>query len=99
MNLANKIWAIAYPVLMYYVAITMGSFVAQIIFGTGVEQYMLCKIIGSIVAIPVVFADYKKDFCTGLCAHEYKIHYLYILIFGSERRNIFTCVWLKLKKE
>ena len=61
MNLANKIWAIAYPVLMYYVAITMGSFVAQIIFGTGVEQYMLCKIIGSIVAIPVVFADYKKD--------------------------------------
>lgn len=46
---------------MYYVAITMGSFVAQIIFGTGVEQYMLCKIIGSIVAIPVVFADYKKD--------------------------------------
>jgi len=61
MNLANKIWAIAYPVLMYYVAITMGSFVAQIIFGAGVEQYMLCKIIGSIVAIPVVFADYKKD--------------------------------------
>ena len=61
MKLANKIWAIAYPVLMYYVAITMGSFVAQIIFGTGVEQYMLCKIIGSIVAIPVVFADYKKD--------------------------------------
>ena len=61
MKLANKIWAIAYPVLMYYVAITMGSFVAQIIFGTGVEQYMLCKSIGSIVAIPVVFADYKKD--------------------------------------
>lgn len=61
MNLANKVWAIAYPVLMYYVAITMGSFVAQMIFGTGVEQYMLCKIIGSVVAIPVVFADYKKD--------------------------------------
>lgn len=61
MNLANKIWTIAYPVLMYYVAITMGSFVAQLVFGTGVEQYMLCKIIGSIVAIPVVFADYKKD--------------------------------------
>ena len=61
MNLANKIWTIVYPVLMYYVAITMGSFVAQLVFGTGVEQYMLCKIIGSIVAIPVVFADYKKD--------------------------------------
>jgi membrane protease YdiL (CAAX protease family) len=46
---------------MYYVAITIGSYIAQMIFGTGVENYMLCKIIGSIVAIPVVFADYKKD--------------------------------------
>ena len=61
LNLAEKIWEIAYPVLMYYVAITIGSFVAQIIFGTGIENYMLCKIIGSIVAIPVVFADYKTD--------------------------------------
>ena len=60
-NLANRIWEIAYPVLMYYTAITIGSFIAQMIFGTGVEHYMLCKIIGSIVAIPVVFADYKKD--------------------------------------
>ena len=61
LNLAEKIWEIAYPVLMYYVAITIGSFVAQIIFGTGNENYMICKIIGSIVAIPVVFADYKRD--------------------------------------
>ena len=60
-NLANRIWEIAYPVLMYYTAITIGSFIAQMIFGAGVEQYMLCKIIGSVVAIPVVFADYKKD--------------------------------------
>lgn len=60
-NLANRIWEIAYPVLMYYVAITIGSYVAQMIFGTGIENYMTCKIIGSVVAIPVVFADYKKD--------------------------------------
>lgn len=58
---AGKIWSIAYPVLMYYVAITMGSFVAQLFFGSGAESYMLCKIIGSFVAIPVVYADYKQD--------------------------------------
>lgn len=60
-NLANRIWEITYPVLMYYVAISIGSYVAQMVLGTGIENYMTCKIIGSIVAIPVVFADYKKD--------------------------------------
>ena len=60
-GIAGKVWEIAYPVLMYYVAISIGSFVAQMIFGAGVETYMLCKIIGSIVAIPVVYADYKRD--------------------------------------
>lgn len=60
-NLANKIWEIAYPVLMYYATISIGIFVAQMIFGTGNESYMLCKIIGSLIAIPVVYADYKRD--------------------------------------
>lgn len=58
---AGKVWEIAYPVLMYYTAISVGSFLAQMIFGGGVEKYMLCKIIGSIAAIPVVYADYKRD--------------------------------------
>ena len=60
-NLAEKIWNIAYPVLMYYVALSIGSYIAQMIFGTGIENYMLCKTIGSVVAIFVVYADYKKD--------------------------------------
>lgn len=60
-NIAEKIWDIAYPVLMYYVAISIGSYIAQMIIGTGIENYMLCKTIGSIAAIPVVYADYKKD--------------------------------------
>lgn len=46
---------------MYYAAISIGTFVAQIIFGASNESYMLCKIIGSIIAIPVVYADYKRD--------------------------------------
>ena len=60
-SLSGKIWQIAYPVLMYYSTITIGSVVAQIIFGAGIENYMLCKIIGSMVAIPVVYSDYKRD--------------------------------------
>ncbi len=60
-GMAGKVWEIAYPVLMYYVAISIGSFLAQMIFGGGVEKYMLCKIIGSLVTIPVVYADYKRD--------------------------------------
>ena len=46
---------------MYYATISIGIFVAQMIFGTGNESYMLCKIIGSLIAIPVVYADYKRD--------------------------------------
>jgi len=60
-NIAEKIWEIAYPVLMYYVAISIGSYIAQMIIGPGIENYMLCKTIGSLAAIPVVYADYKKD--------------------------------------
>lgn len=60
-GIASQIWDILYPILMYYVAITVGMFVAQMVFGAGNETYMVCKIIGSICAIPVVFADYKHD--------------------------------------
>ena len=60
-NIAEKIWEIAYPVLMYYVALSIGSYIAQMIIGPGIENYMLCKTIGSLAAIPVVYADYKKD--------------------------------------
>ncbi len=60
-NLATKIWEIVYPVAMYYAAISIGIFLAQMVLGTDNETYMLCKIIGSLVAIPVVWADYKRD--------------------------------------
>lgn len=57
----NKAWSIIYPVGMYYASITIGIFIAQLIFGTSIENYMLCKIIGSLVALPVVYQDYKAD--------------------------------------
>ena len=52
-DFANKVWEIIYPVGMYYAAITIGSFVAQLFIGSSLENYMLCKIIGSLVALPV----------------------------------------------
>lgn len=60
-GIASKIWQVIYPIGMYYVAITMGSFMAQLILGAGIETYLLCKIIGSLVAIPVVWSFYKQD--------------------------------------
>lgn len=60
-NIFNRIWEIVYPVAMYYAAISIGIFLAQLVFGTGNENYMICKIIGSIVALFVVRADYKRD--------------------------------------
>lgn len=87
---AGKIWQIAYPVMTYYAAISIGSFVAQMIFGAGNETYMLCKIIGSLVAIPVVFADYKQDLMLtgryGLKEQITKEHWMnivYVVIITS----------------
>lgn len=60
-GLIDKSWQIIYPVGMYYAAITIGSFLAQLLFGTSTENYMLCKIIGSLVALPIVYSDYKTD--------------------------------------
>uniref|UniRef100_UPI004055EEED CPBP family intramembrane glutamic endopeptidase n=1 Tax=Agathobacter sp. TaxID=2021311 RepID=UPI004055EEED len=60
-GIASKIWFIVYPAGMYYAAITVGSFAAQIVFGAGIESYMLCKTVGSLTAIPVVWSFYKQD--------------------------------------
>lgn len=61
LGLASKIWEVVYPVGMYYVAITIGIFAAQCFFGTGIENYMICKILGSLLAIPVIYPYYKHD--------------------------------------
>ena len=61
LSLANKIWEIIYPVAMYYATIVIAMFCAQFIFGAGNETYMLCKIIGSVVTLVVVWSFYKRD--------------------------------------
>ena len=61
MKKANQVWEIVYPVLMYYATISIGILVAQLVFGSSNESYMLCKIIGSLITIPVVYQDYKIE--------------------------------------
>lgn len=58
---AVKVWNIIYPIAMYYVTITITIFCAQLFLGTGNKSYMLCKVIGSAVTIPVLFSYYKTD--------------------------------------
>lgn len=87
---ASKLWDIAYPVLMYYATITIGILVAQFVFGAGNESYMLCKIIGSIAAIPVVFADYKRD-------APFRVNYKYMQLKGvALLKNIVAIVVITL---
>ena len=61
LNLVGKIWEIIYPVAMYYVTIVIIMFCAQLIFGTGNETYMICKSIGSLAALVVVWSYYRQD--------------------------------------
>lgn len=60
-KLAGKIWEIIYPVAMYYVTIVIVMFCAQLIFGAGNETYTLCKSIGSLAALVVVWSYYRQD--------------------------------------
>lgn len=60
-NWAMRIWEILYPLLMYYAVIVMVMFLAQSFLGTGEKNYMLCQIIASLVAIPVIYRFYRQD--------------------------------------
>lgn len=61
LGFTNKVLEIIEPVGMYYLTITLGMFAAQFFFGASNESYMLCKIIGSLVALPVVYLYYTAD--------------------------------------
>lgn len=46
---------------MYYASFVIGIVVGQFLFGEANENYMFCAILGSVVAIFVVYPDYKHD--------------------------------------
>lgn len=61
LKMSWKVWEIVYPVGMYYVAISVGIICAELVFGVSNESYMLCKTIGSVLALMFVLAEYRKD--------------------------------------
>lgn len=82
-NIATRIWYLVYPLGMYYVTICVAMYVAQLIFGTGEESYMLCQILSSLVALPVLYQFYKQDkILEGTAGQKVKI----------EKEHIFSVV-------
>ena len=95
-SFAYKIWDIIYPVGMYYASITIGIILAQLLFGTSNESYMLCKIIGSCAALPVVYADYKRDLImTGRFGRKLKFTKAF-LSHGIAAIGITICISIAL---
>lgn len=60
-HIFNRIWAVVYPLGIYYVVISIVMFLAQMIIGQDSAHYMLCQIIASIVTIPVIAQFYIQD--------------------------------------
>ncbi len=61
-NIATRIWDIVYPLAMYYAVTVIAMFVAQLIFGSGNERYVLRQIVANVVTLPVMYVSfYKKD--------------------------------------
>lgn len=60
-NPATKVWAVVYPLGMYYAVIVIVMYLAQWILGADESHYMLCQIIASVAAIPVIYPFYRQD--------------------------------------
>jgi hypothetical protein len=55
------IWDILYPLLMYYAVTIIVMFAAQMIFGSGTENYALCQIITSAITLPVMYQSFYRS--------------------------------------
>lgn len=58
---AAKIWSIVYPFLFYYAVMLSTMVLAQWVFGTGNEHYVLCQLISTLVTLPCILPFYKQD--------------------------------------
>lgn len=55
-----KLWAIIYPLLMYYAVSIAVMMLAQMIFGNDSAHYVLCQIVADCVTIPVMFFSFYR---------------------------------------
>lgn len=64
--LGFRLWSILYPLLLYWATVVIVMFIARRIFGETDSSYMLCQIMASLVAFPVVyFSFYRPDHPKG----------------------------------
>ena len=83
-NIATRVWSVVYPLGIYYVTVCVALYVAQLIFGRGEESYMTCRIISSLVALPVLYQFYRQDqFLEGRSGQKVKI----------EKEHIFSVIY------
>ena len=60
-TLPIQIWEIIYPLGIYFVAANIAMFLAQMLFGSANESYMLCQIVASCFTIPFVYRFFRQD--------------------------------------
>ncbi len=60
-NIAQKIWDIVYPILLYYVVLVIVMFLVQTFFGGDESTYMFRQLIASLVTLPVIYTHYRYD--------------------------------------
>lgn len=58
---ANIIWGIFYPLCINYCLLFVGMVIARMLFGNGVDTYMLCQLFATLVTIPILYIQcYRK---------------------------------------
>ena len=65
-SIPMKIWAIVYPLLMYYAVTVSVMMLGQIILGNNTASYMLRQIIATVVAIPVMYFNFYRTDQMGM---------------------------------
>lgn len=58
---AVKVWSIVYPFLFYYAVMLVTMVLAQWVFGSGKEHYVLCQLISTLVTLPFMLPFYRQD--------------------------------------
>ena len=54
-------WHIIYPLCIYHIILIGTIFIAELLIGNGVEDYMKCQILGTLAALPVIYLRFYKE--------------------------------------
>ena len=63
-------WHIIYPLCIYHIILIGTIFIAELLIGNGVEDYMKCQILGTLAALPVIYLRFYKETSVVIGAGE-----------------------------